>query len=474
VFRPVILEPGGDGDNDDDNESSGNNHQKRQALIIMDGFCPYHGGYMMQQAKDLPEVVVVPVLSEYLRHFLLMTEPEQAEQWQSMRIPTTVEQGKEWTRHLSDVMSSDFEIAGIYCESDSGLEDAEKLRRLLNLTCVDDPIYSPARRDKYLMNEMVGKAGLHVASQKMCKSLDEACEFAQALLSAKQQHAVPRVVVKPFRGVASESVYLCESQEQVKEAWEAITDTTVFGQMSSDKHDSVLVQEYLEGTEYALDVVSRNGEHKIAVIWKYDKRPANGAPFCYFQTKLVDEVMEPLDVPSVQEYVRNALTALGIRYGFTHNEVIMTSDRGPVLVEVNCRQHNMDFAPITMACIGYNALDMTLDALLSSRGDSDEESDWHLYPSEPRLRAFGCMVHLVNSESGTLSHVNHLEEMGSLPSFFRGHVYEKFQKGGEEIQPTIDIRSDAGWVQLIHEDLEQMQTDYRQIVEYMPTMFKVE
>jgi hypothetical protein len=82
----------------------------------------------------------------------------------------------------------------------------------------------------------------------------------------------------------------------VQEAWESITNTKVFGALSGAKHDTVLVQEFIKGSEYVLDVVSRNGEHKLVTIWKYDKRPTNRASFCYFRTKLINASMKPRDV----------------------------------------------------------------------------------------------------------------------------------------------------------------------------------
>ena len=145
-----------------------------------------------------------------------------------------------------------------------------------------------------------------------------------------------------------ESVALCASKEDVESAWTRITSSTVFGALSRDKPKHVLVQEQLIGTEYAVDVVSCSGTHKVAAIWRYDKRPANGAPFCYYQTKLVDSNTDT-NVDAICKYVRKVLTALGIKWGISHIEVIVTQSRGPVLVEVNCRQHNMDFLPLTMA-----------------------------------------------------------------------------------------------------------------------------
>jgi hypothetical protein len=119
-----------------------------------------------------------------------------------------------------------------------------------------------------------------------------------------------------------------------------------------------------------------------------------------------------------------------------------------------------------MACIGYNALDMTLDAFLGSL------EDWDRWPSVPSLRAFGCMVHLVNFQSGEVHGVN-LSELQSLASVLDYEIYENFMTPGAEIDPTIDIRTDAGWVQLINEDDTQLQCDYERIVALMPTLFEV-
>ena len=434
-----------------------------KALILMDVFCPYHGGYLANRAREIPGVAVVYLLSEYLFGYLQRTSNLEEEQAsiEAMRLPGSPAEIEEWKKALGD--DDSLKLVAVYCESDAGLADAERLRDWLQVECLDDPVIHEARRNKYLMQEAVrnNAGGLAVAKQKLCETADEARAFAGELF-AKQQR---RVVVKPIRGVASESVYLCQNLQEVDEAWNKIISTSVYG--SGTQHANVLVQEFLNGTEYAVDVVSRNGDHKIAAIWRYDKRPANGAAFCYFKTELVDAEMDE-SVVEICTYIKSALTALGVKWGLSHNEVIVPTDnsRGPMLIEVNCRQHNMDFGPLTMACIGYNALDMTLVALLG------DEGDWAHYPDMPFLRAYGCMVHLVNYASGCLKQNFYLQEMSDLPSVFEYEVYEPFRTPGERIEPTIDIRSDAGWAQLINEDPDELQHDVEQIVEWMPRMFE--
>lgn len=448
----VPLQPAIDYDDD---------RSPERVLILMDGFCPYHGGYLASRAKDVPGVAIIHVLSDYLLGYLENTpeataNDELLEHWRSMRFPRTPEEIQDWKSKLP----ASTKLVGVYCESDSGLADAEQLRQLLQVQCTDIPIVHEARRNKFIMQETIKSAGLVGVTQKLCQSMEETLAFAKHLLMDQE-----RVVLKPFRGVASESVFLCQTIPEVQDAWEKITSTSIFG--SAGRHENVLVQEFLPGVEYAVDVVSRNGHHKVAAIWRYDKRPANDAAFCYFKTELVDAVIDD-NVPSICNYVDSALTALGVKWGLSHTEVIVTSDinRGPVLVEVNCRQHNMDFCPLTMACMGYNALDLALIAYLG------EDEDWSRVPEFPQLHAFGCMVHLVNYASGNLKQVFHVQEMSQLESVLDYEVYEQFLTPGEKIEPTVDIRSDAGWVQLINEDREKLDQDFNKIVAWMPSMFE--
>lgn len=438
--------------------------QPRRILIAMDCLCDYHGGYLSHRALDIPDIAVVHVLSSYLSSYLQVTGAADDEDLQARQRPLTETEASSF---LASIGGENVEVVAVYCESDAGLQDAEELRALLlgSSYWQDAPIVEPARRDKNLMYSKVAQAGLHVAKSQLCDSLEQAMEFAETQLSRKRTNTDrPMVVVKPFRGVASESVALCTSREEVEAAWNTITSSQVYG--SKERHSNVLVQEFLDGIEYALDVVSRNGEHKVMAVWRYVKKPANGAPFCYYKTELVDSTMDS-NVEAICEYTLNVLNALGIRWGISHNEVIVQSNgSGPALVEVNTRQHNMNFLPLVMSCIGYNIFDIYLLALFFG------DDEWSSIPNIPTLRAFGCMAHLVNSRSGVLARTHHIEEMANLPSVFESEIYENFRSPGQEIAPTVDIRTDAGWAQLINPDRQELDRDYNQIEKWMDTMFE--
>ncbi|CAM9099654.1 unnamed protein product [Scytosiphon promiscuus] len=288
-------------------------------------------------------------------------------------------------------------------------------------------------------------------------------------------------VVKPARGCASGSVFRCNGEEEAMEAFEKILGTPKYGTPGAF-NDEVLVQEFLVGTEYVVDTVSRDGEHKAVAVWRYDKGPANGAPFVYFSVKLM-----PLDGKAEQkvvEYAFKALDALGIKFGPTHTEVMMVdasnslqgdgnrspAEGTPTLVEVNTRWHLTDFAPLTDACIGYNAVEETLSAYL----DPGRFDALPRVPPTGKGSRYGRVVHLVSYVEGDLERVLHEEEIRGLESFAGIDVYADPKNGGSGyVKKTIDIRSDAGWVRLVHDQEGVVERDYRRVVELMPTMFRV-
>ncbi len=67
-------------------------------------------------------------------------------------------------------------------------------------------------------------------------------------------------MVKPVESAGSDDVFLCESKEDVKTAFERIN-----GKINGlgQKNDAVLVQEFLDGTEYVVDSVSLDGTRKV-------------------------------------------------------------------------------------------------------------------------------------------------------------------------------------------------------------------
>lgn len=459
----------------------GNKHEsaRSKALIIMDGFSPYHGQYIAHAARHTYGATIINVFSDFITRYLY--EVQGQIDHLSCRLPTleSEEDVKAWTA----LLPSSLKICGIYCESDSGLEDAERLGLALNLYphCHDG--VNNARRNKFLMNKVVSEVGgLDIVKQKCCRTIEEAVAFASMLGLGEDDNDESLVVVKPLRGVASDDVHLCSNLSALREAFQKILNSPIFGSPTASKHEQVLVQEFAAGVEYAVDVVCRNGERKIAALWRYDKRAVNGAPFVYFATELVSVSREGVE-QEVCKYACRALEALGVCWGLSHVEVIVgTSITGKIqirLVEVNCRQHNTDFMPLTNACVGYNALDLVLAAYLSDAESNNDDSrgpQWDSFPALPTTHACGAIIHFVSHVEGKISRIRFdvLEEIEDLPSVMDLHVYQQFLEVGNPIQKTVDIRSDTGWAHIMNDDEDEFRRDKARIVDLMKDMFEVE
>jgi len=152
----------------------------QRALVLMDQFTPYHGGYLSHQARKLYNVTIINVLSNYMAGYLYQQEQdgddEDIRQTLSAKIPLhapdsdlnhvesldpsvqssnqsnlkpTVNEPNENSYNdykMADISEQDLvqtkrwkdkipflDIVGIICESDSGLDDAERLGLALGL-----------------------------------------------------------------------------------------------------------------------------------------------------------------------------------------------------------------------------------------------------------------------------------------------------------------------------------------------------
>lgn len=256
-----------------------------------------------------------------------------------------------WAEEFAiDVQNCPPDVICVVAESDAGVPTAERIAVALNLPGNG---ISPQLRNKFMTNERARSVGLKVVEQALVSKWDDAHSFVEDLLRKSPYGAC---VIKPYRGVASDGVYLCRTIQEAKFAFESLHGQPQFG---GGSNDAVLIQEYVAGTEYAVDTVARDGEIKVVALWRYRKLPFNGAPFVYQCSELVPCNGE--EERAVCDYCVDILRAQGLKWGPTHTEIMASKD-GPRLIEVNARFHAQHFQPIARACLGYDAIESTMDA----------------------------------------------------------------------------------------------------------------
>jgi len=212
-------------------------------------------------------------------------------------------------------------IAACVCGGEAGVDLADALSEQLGLLSNGTAV--PNRRDKKVQQELAAAAGLRSVRQASGASLNEVQSFLET-------EPYP-LIVKPLDSAGSDGVKLCRS---MKEAQQHVTSLLGSEMVNGGYCDQVLCQEFLQGREYVVDHVSRDGVHKTVMVWVYDKRPVNGGDFVYFGDIPVDP--ESVEAQQLIPYTRAILDAIGVKNGPSHGEIIMTAD-GPCLVEMNCR-----------------------------------------------------------------------------------------------------------------------------------------
>jgi hypothetical protein len=224
-------------------------------------------------------------------------------------------------------------------------------------------------------------------------------------------------------------------------------------------NDQVLIQEFADGPEFAVDTIAQDGNIKVVALWKYHKLEANGAPFVYQCSELISS--EGAVEQEVCDYCLDVLKVQDLKWGPTHTEIKYTS-KGPRLIEINARWHAQHFPPIVDACIGYDAITTTLDAFFYPE-------KFNAIPRLPgKLNGAGRILHLISYVDGKVKAINHVDEIQALESAILVNVEPEV---GDEVRKTVDIRTDCGYVLLYHDDPKKVLEDYDAIVKYQSDLF---
>jgi biotin carboxylase len=365
---------------------------------------------------------------------------------------------------VNAILAISTDIAAVMCGSEHGvlLEDAiaKSLRVALGNTLVRSSglLDRTTKVDKHAQANIVRKAGLSAVKEMLARSEEDVAAFLKEV--ADDTPGAKAFVVKPQTGAGSVGVTFCDSEEAVWKAYHKILAGEHKAHCKSKyKHyhqAGVLLQEYLNGEEYIVNSVIRNGEVKTTAMFKYDKRPYNGAPFVCFSKELMVLGDEP-QLEEIVDYAEQVLKAVNFENGAIHAEIMYIQGRGPVLVELNCRLHggNGQWVQPANLCMGYDQLSVFMDVYLN-----DGKDLWNSLPARPMRSLASCQqVKMRTHIQGILKGVipEQWERILSLPSYV-SHTFGV--QPGEQLIKTIDMPSVPGEVTLVHKDKAVLARDY--------------
>eukprot|EP01036_Dinobryon_divergens_P023350 gene23350-31686_t len=420
---------------------------------------------------------MIEVVSPYIVNYFQKVENRAVPL--AFRAPLEGEELKWWEEEKEKILSAsnpDEIVPGldvvVLSESDSGLSTAERLS--VNIGCVKNNGIAPQLRNKFQMNENAQELGLHTVQQVLASTWEEAKDFILHTLWAPQNaveedadesgdynnNVANMCVLKPYRGVASDGVYCCRTIEEAEVAFHALLGKSKY---EGGFNEAVLVQEYSDGQEYAVDTVALDGDIRVVALWRYRKFAVNGAPFVYQCSELVSSIGR--EESEVCDYCVNILKAQNLKWGPTHTEIKCSSKFGPTLIEINARWHAQNTHPLMVECLRMDAVTAALNAYFNPDA-------YQLLPLRPtKLWRRGMIVHLVSYVEGVIREVRHLDIISSLPSFM---LIDMPLDVGDTVCKTVNIRTDSGYVLLCHDNDAQLQSDFEYIIKLQPTMFDIE
>ncbi|MFE5818102.1 ATP-grasp domain-containing protein [Streptomyces sp. NPDC056479] len=333
------------------------------------------------------------------------------------------------------------DVTHVIAGQEAGVELADRLSAELG-TPGNGMSRPTARRNKHEMALALRDAGLAHAAGLISTDVDEIIAWTEKTVGYP-------VILKPVASSSTDNVVACTSPEQIRAVHERIMN-------SIDRHGmpntTVLAQEFLEGDEYFVNTVSRDGRHHTVEICRYYKLRIPGGSIIY-------DYNEPLspDDPVARElesYTHQVLDALEVHNAAGHTEVMLTA-RGPVLVESAARMGGGQVLDINTRCYGTNQVE-----LLALSVANPEAFD-RLPTTAYRILEHHRFVHLINPrEQGITPSHEAMAAIRALPS----HVFTVMRHSeGQPISRTIDVATQPGFVFLISDDPAQILADYQKL-----------
>lgn len=329
-----------------------------------------------------------------------------------------------------------YEIKAVVPGAESGVIVADLISSFLDVA-KNDMAYSLARRHKFYMIEALLKAGLPIQQQLLTRKLREVVEWYQT-------NNMKKVILKPSMGTIGQNVIACENLADVEIHFERIREATnLYGMIN----DEIVVQEFVEGTQYIVNTVSHEGKHFITDIWQ----ECGTAKANLLHDDYAELIERDTDIHCLlSDFSRQVLDAVKIRYGAAHLE-IRYSPKGLRLIEINSRlSGNIDPSAVTEA-VGYNQVSVCVEALMDSESFGRRNQD------NLKNKKFARFVYLCSEMMGEIKQNPDLDVFFRLPSLYS----MTFVFGcGQQLPRTTQILLRPGRAYLISDSQEQLERDY--------------
>lgn len=327
------------------------------------------------------------------------------------------------TRNISDIMlflKKIENIKGIFSTSEYFIHIASQVAESLNLFSAPS-LSVQTCRNKYAMYKSLLKAGISVPCTETISNMTEALEHSQSL-------SFP-VVMKPVSGSGSVGVKLCQNR--------AIFLDHARYLLNEKSCDQLIFQEYIDGDEYSVECICREGSYDILGITKKYLGPEP------FFVEIGHDFPASLDAElkkNIIDACKKSLDAIGLTRGIAHIELRIQNNI-PFIIEINPRLAGGMIPQLVSKSIQLDLFDTVLELYLGSPA----------IISPPKEIIFSVIRFLIPKVGGILKDIRTQPLPPDVKDF---SMIGLFKKIGDNITIQGDFNDRLGYVLVSSHSLE--------------------
>ncbi|MBJ7597430.1 MAG: carboxylate--amine ligase [Candidatus Nephthysia bennettiae] len=285
-------------------------------------------------------------------------------------------------------------------EALAAFADLDQDRAAAIATDLQLPFHSPETvqlvQDKVRMRARLRERGVESVP---CRAID-----SMEALTLFYRETGPPVILKPSRGWASTGISVVNSEENLAGAFRRTVQATPFLVGPSPP----MAERCFEGREFSVEAITHRGVHHVFAVTEKFKDERTKVELGHLVPARITGREERLLI----EHVRAALTALGVGFGPTHTEVILSS-QGPVIVETHLRDGGDEIPRLVEDATGVDMADLFLRQVLGA--DIGALPEFESRREGPRYTAGGAIRYIALDCDGILERIGGWDQVRALP-----------------------------------------------------------
>lgn len=187
----------------------------------------------------------------------------------------------------------------------------DKISNLILPEIANSTSNSSFRYNKHVMQKRIAENGLTNIQEQTLTPLE--------ILARINEHSTPThypLFLKPQTGFANLNSYIIDSKDTL------IVKINYLVKLETEKNRTYLLQQFIQGTEFFVNVFSINGKHYLSGVFRYSKQPFKNVMLYRYAEVETDKLIWD----KFANYIPKILNALEVKNGITHNELMMQPD----------------------------------------------------------------------------------------------------------------------------------------------------